>query len=122
MMKRYGVTITTDGSGDGTGYTPVCSGLIHAIRYVKTDYADGVDVTVTCEQSGQAVVTLTNQNASGTTYPRAATNDVAGAASLFAATGEPVECLIPVGEERIKLVVASGGASKTGTFHVYVEQ
>jgi hypothetical protein len=122
MIKRYGVSITSDASGDGIGYTPILSGLIHAIRYVKNDYTDGVDITITGETSTIAVVTLTNQNASATTYPRAATNDVIGAASLFAGAGEPVECLIPVAQERMKIVVAAGGDTKTGMFHVFVEE
>jgi hypothetical protein len=47
-------------------------------------------------------------------YPEAA------AASLYAVGGEPVETLIPVARERIKLAVANGGAGGVGTFHVYV--
>jgi len=120
FVERHQVSITTNSSGDGTGYTPNICGLIHAIRYVKTDYTDGVDVTVTTEGSGQAVLTWTNVNASDTSYPRAATHDVTDAASLYAAAGEPVETLIPVAGERIKIVVAAGGDTKTGVFHVYV--
>lgn len=119
-LERHAVSITTDSSGDGTGYTGIVTGLIHAVRYVKTDYTDGVDVTVTTDVSGQAVLTWTNVNASDSSYPRAATNDVADAASLYAAGGEPVETLIPVAAERVKIVVASGGSVKSGTFHVYV--
>lgn len=119
-LERHTVTITTASDGSGTGYTPIAIGQIHAIRYVKTDYANGVDVTITCEASGQAVLTWTDVNASDTSYPRGATNDIIDAASLYAAGGEPVETLIPVAGERIKIVVASGGDTKTGAFHVYV--
>lgn len=120
-LSRHEVTVTTNASGDGTGYTSgITEGLIRAIRYVKTDYANGVDVTITCEVSGQAILTWTDQNSSDTSYPRAATNDVIDAASLYASGGEPVETLIPVANERIKVVVAQGGDTKTGTFHIYV--
>ncbi len=47
--ERHVVIITTDGSGDGTGYTPVLTGKVSQIRYVKTDYATGVDIVVTAE-------------------------------------------------------------------------
>ena len=42
MNRRETVTVTVDGSGDGTGYTPVLSGKLSQIRYVKTDYDNGV--------------------------------------------------------------------------------
>lgn len=119
-IERHVVEITTDAAGAGTGYTAVANGCVHAIRYVKTDYANGVDVTITTEVSGQAVLTWTDINSSDSSYPRAATNDVADVASLYAAAGEPVETLIPVAGERIKIVVAQGGDTKTGTFHIYV--
>lgn len=119
-MKRHLVSITVDASGDGTGYTEITQGSLQAIRYVKTDYANGVDFTVTCGASGEAIWTGTNVNASTTVYPRAATHDTTGAASLYAAAGEPVEDRIPVADEAVKIVVAQGGNATSGTFHVYV--
>lgn len=122
MIQRHVVTVTTDGSGDGTGYTDVpVYGLVHAVRYVKTDYADGIDVTITGDLSGIAVLAVSNMNATATYLPRFATVDNAAAASLYAAGGEPVEDRIPVAMERIKVVVAAGGATRTGAFHLFVE-
>ncbi len=63
MIRRETVTITVDGSGDGSGYTPVMSGRINQIRYVKTDYANGVDFTITLEATGETVWTEENVNA-----------------------------------------------------------
>lgn len=119
-ITRHAVTIVTASDGTGTGYTDLCDGFVQAIRYVKTDYTDGVDVTVTCEQSAQAIVTLTDANASATVYPRGATATVANAAALYAAAGVAVLDKIPVANERVKIVIASGGDTKTGVFHVYV--
>jgi hypothetical protein len=120
---RHVVTITTIADGSGTGYTEYpLAGHISAIRYVKSDYADGVDFVITGENSGIAVLTGTDVNASATYAPRHATHDVTGAASLYAAAGEPVEDRIPVAGERLKIVVASGGATKTGAFHVYIAE
>lgn len=119
-LRRETVTITTDASGDGTGYTGTVTGTIRSIRYVKTDYATGVDMTITGETTGIAIVTLTNYDASGTVYPRAATHDTTGAASLYAAGGTAVNDHIPVVNERVKIVVAQGGNAKTGTFYVTV--
>ena len=116
--ERHVVTITTDAAGDGTGYTPVVTGRISTIRYAKTDYADGVDFTVTLEATGESVWAESNVNASATRAPRQATHDVTGTASLYAGSGEPVEAPIVAAQDRVKIVVASGGDTKTGTFHV----
>lgn len=123
-MPTYGerkvVTITTDSSGDAEFYTPVVTGLVKTIRYVKTDFADGVDFTITAEDTGETIWTDTNINASETVAPRQATHDTAGDASLYAAAGEPVEDHIHLVLDRVKIVVASGGDTKVGTFHVVI--
>jgi hypothetical protein len=51
-MKRYKVTVTTAADGTVTAYSPRLSGEIHQIEYVKTDYANGVDFTITGEATG----------------------------------------------------------------------
>lgn len=120
-LTRHVVTIVTASDGSATvGYTDIADGFVHAITYVKTDYADGVDVTITAEASGLPIVTLTDMNAATTVYPRAATVTAAGAAALYAAAGVAVLDRIPVAGERVKISVASGGNSHTGVFHVYV--
>lgn len=121
MAKRFVVAITTDGSGDGTGYTPVFSGKISTVRYAKTDYADGVDFTITLEATGETVWTDTNINASETVAPRQATHGTDGAAAVYAAGGSAVMDKIVAAKDRVKIVVASGGDTKSGTFHIVVE-
>lgn len=125
MIRGHSVTITTNASGAGTGHTPAVSGLLHLIRYVKPGsggYANGVDFDVTGEDTGIVLWDQDNVNASATVAPRTPTHDTAGAASLYAAGGEPVEDRIPVARERIKIVVANGGDTLVGTFYVYVEE
>jgi hypothetical protein len=121
MLQREAVTITTDADGNGTGYTPVMSGRINQIRYVKTDYADGVDFTVTLEATGETVWAEENVNASATRAPRQPTHSTAGAAALYAAGGSAVNDRIVAVKDRVKIVVAQGGATKVGTFHVVLE-
>lgn len=121
MMTREVVTVTTAADGSATAYTGYVSGLVRAVRYVKTDFDNGSTITITADASGQAILTWTSQNASDTSYPYAAQNSVADAAALYASGGTAVNVPIPVANERIKIVVASGGNAKTGTFHVYVE-
>lgn len=119
-IERQVVTATTDTNGDATVYTDAVNGFIQSIRYVKTDFTNGVDFTVTAEASGAAIWTGTDVNASTTVYPRGPTHDTAGAAALYAAGGSAVLTQIPVVRERVKIVVASGGSTHTGVFHVYV--
>lgn len=114
-VERHTVSVTTDSGGDATGYTPVVTGEIVAIKYNKTDFADGVDVAVTGEESGILIWTGTNVNASVEVAPVKAATLNTGAASTL--TERP----IAVATERIKIVVSSGGDTKTGSFQVWVK-
>jgi hypothetical protein len=120
-MKRFKVTVTTAADGSATAYTPRLSGKLHAIHYVKTDFADGVDFTITDEATGESLWTDTNINASEVVRPRAPVHDQAGAARLFAAGGTAVPDLIAMGNTRIKIVIAAGGNAKIGVFHFVVD-
>jgi len=121
MYLRKTVTVTTNADGDGTGYTPVVSGRISQIRYVKTDFANGVDFTITLEATGETVWAEENVNASATRAPRQPTHSTAGVAALYAAAGQAVNAPIVAVRDRVKIVVAAGGATTTGTFHVVLE-
>jgi len=114
------VTITTNTSGAATSYTGVVRGEVSTIKYVKDDYANGVDFTITTEDTEQNLWVDTNINASETVCPRQPTHDATGAASLYAAAGEPVEAPIYACGERIKIVIAQGGDTKAGTFKVVI--
>lgn len=123
-MRRYKVTVTTAADGTVTAYTPRISGRLHSVSYVKPgagSFTDGVDFTITRELTGESVWTEANVNASASRYPRVPTQDGVGAASLFAAGGEPVETFLGLGNERVKIVLASGGNAKTGDFHFLVD-
>lgn len=115
------VTIAVDASGDATAYTSkLYTGVVRAVIYTKTDYANGVDVAITGETTGQAILTGTDVNATATFCPKQAVHTTAGAAALYAAGGVAVLADIVLVNERIKFVVSSGGVSKTGAFRVVV--
>ncbi len=107
------VEITTAADGSSTDYTPVVSGKeIASIRYVKTDFADGVDFVITTEKDGREVLTDSNVNASETWYPTPVGNTPG--------TGAVLATLVPsvtVGHSRIKVVTAAGGDTKSGTIY-----
>jgi len=111
------VTVTTDAGGDATAYTDTpIFGAVWAITYVKTDYANGVDFTITGETTTQSLWTDTDINATETVYPRALENvNTSGAQTT---TYTP----IVLAGERIKIVVAQGGNAKAGTFRIVVKR
>jgi len=116
--QRLTVTVTTDADGVATAYTPVIAhGQISTVRYAKDDYANGVDFTITLEATGETVWTQADVNASATVAPRQATHSTAGVAALYAGSGTAVLAPITVANDRVKIVIAQGGATKTGTFH-----
>lgn len=119
--RRHIVTVTTASDGTATAYSPYVSGRLTAIHYVKTDYANGVDFTITSEAVGETLWGENDVNASATRRPRAATHTTAGAASLYASGGTAVNDLIRLSRDRVKIVIASGGDTKTGTFHIVME-
>jgi hypothetical protein len=119
-VRKITVPVAVDGSGDATVYSESFTGKVQTIRYVKTDYADGVDFVVTVEGTGEAVWAEENVNDSATRAPRQPMHDLVGAVIEYGGGGDDVSGFIAVAEDRLKFVVASGGVSKSGTFIVMV--
>lgn len=123
-MRKVKLSVTTDGSGAATAYSPRISGKIHSVQYIKdgvNGYTNGVDFTLTAEATGENIWTQSDVNASAVVYPRAPTHSQAGVASLYAAAGTAVQSPIGVANDRVKVVLAAGGASKVGVFYILVD-
>lgn len=120
-MRRHVVSVTTASDGSATAYSPYISGKIHAIHYVKNDFTDGVDFTITAEATAETIWTEANVNAAKACFPRGATHSNAGVAALYASGGVAVNDKIALGRDRVKIAIASGGNAKTGAFHILVE-
>lgn len=118
-IRKFTATVTTDGSGDGIGYTDeIDQGYVVRVQYVKhgsTPFSDGVNVTITGKDSGVGILTEANLNASGIRFPLGASHKAADGA----VTGNN-DMLLAIFGEKIKVVVASGGDTKTGQFIFYV--
>lgn len=121
-MRRYIIPVTTAADGSATVYSPGISGKIHSIHYLKTNFADGVGVTVTAEATGESIWAEAAVNAAAVRYPRAPVCSQAGVASLYAAGGTAVQDRIGLGADRVKIVIAAGGNATTGAFHVVVDR
>lgn len=125
FIERQVLTLTVDASGDATVYSdkPV-SGRVLQVRYVPgagaTALATGADLAVTGEDTGVEIATLSNIGTSAfTKVPRQPTHGLSGTALVYAGTDAVAEPPYVAGE-RIKVVVAQGGVSKTGTLHILV--
>lgn len=122
--QLHTLTLTVDASGDATVYsTAAVSGAVLQVRYVphaSTPLDTGADLTITGEDTGVAIATLSNIGTSAfTKVPRQATHGVTGTALVYAGTDAVAEPAYVSGE-RIKVVVAQGGVSKVGTLHILV--
>lgn len=120
-VRRFVVPVTTDGSGAAEVYSPKISGKVVSIRYLKTDFTDGVDFVITAETAARTLWAEDNVNASATRHPRIGTASTAGVASLYAGSGTAVNAQIPLADDRVKIVIANGGAAKLGDFHITVD-
>lgn len=115
-VQRHTVSVTTNASGAATAYSPNVTGRIHAVVYVKGNFDDGVDFTITLEATGESLWTDTNVNASETVYPVQPANlGASGAASTL------LEQPMVAANDRVKIIVAQGGNAKSGTFHVVTQ-
>lgn len=121
FAERHVVTVTTAADGSATAYSPVVTGKLSQIRYVKTDFAAGVDFTITAEATDEMLWTEANVDASTVRAPRQATHGTDGVASLYAAAGTAVQDKIALAKDRVKIVIANGGDTKTGVFHIVME-
>lgn len=106
------VLVLTDGSQAATEYIGPIYGKLDTPVYTKIDFTDGVYFTITNELTGETIWTDTNINASEAVRPRIITQHTDGAANTTLVIREPYL----FSGQRIKIVIAAGGAAKTGRF------
>lgn len=121
FIDRQILTLTVDASGAATVYSERVSGRVLQLRYVPhttTPLDTNADLTIMGEDTGVAIATLSNIGLSAfTKVPRQPTHGVTGTALVYAATDAVAEPVYLAGE-RIKVVVAQGGVSMSGTLHI----
>ncbi len=106
-VTGYDVGLDQDGrTREHVGYT----GELVSIRYVKDDYAGGVDFTITVNGTAESIWTEDPVNASKIVRPLVLSQDGLGADLVT--VYQPIVLV----EDRIKFVIAGGGDTKSGTF------
>jgi len=115
MLHTNSVAIVTDSGGDATVYLGSnVLGWIERIKYLPGTIATGGDLVITGETSGVPILTVTNAGTANIFwYPRVFPNSVADAAA-----GTVPAHRVPLTGERVKVVVAQGGATKTGSIEL----
>lgn len=119
------VAVTTNGSGAATEYTSVVTGCVAQVHYIPDGTAPldtGADLDITLETTG--VIVANHDNIGTSAFTRVylqATHAADGSASLYAGSGEPVEAPICVANDRLKVVIANGASTKSGTFYIWVK-
>jgi len=110
------VAIVTAADGSATVYSEAFRGTIRHLRYVPGTIETGAGLTITLDTSGIEVLIKANAGTSNVTYnPQLkVTQQEDGADALFS-TGNEVRTPISCANERVKIVVASGGNVKTGS-------
>ena len=113
FVHQESATLTTNSSGESTGFVGPLNGLVHAIEYHWTDFSTGGSVVVKGEESSRPILTV---NLTSTTqaiwFPRSVTHKIADGSTFG------TEAQVPISGERVKFVVSSGGNAKTGSFRV----
>ena len=123
QMVAHTVAVTTDGSGDATVYSEPTFGVVLAVRYVPHDSTPldaAADITITDNGTGQNVLTITNVGGGAREFlPRGVTVTTSGVEATYDGT-RIVLGSVPVAGA-IKVVVASGGATKSGTVYLFIQ-
>ena len=116
MIQKVTAAITTAADGSATVYLGSrLRGRVHAIKFTIGTLDNTVDLVITGEDTGVAILT-DSPAASEWFYPRAFPNAVTtGAAGAVAS--EDVHVL----NERIKVVVAQGGNVLAGSIDIFID-
>lgn len=123
-MKDITLSITTNGSGAATVSAPSgVFGELYAIAYLPGTIDTGATITVTCDGPNGSSKPLLTKASAGTSnswyYPRDLVHAVADGSALTGTSGGDRACPVLAGVP--KVVVASGGATKSGLVILYYE-
>lgn len=123
QVEKHAISVTTDAAGAATAYTSLAvTGRILAIHYVKPSsggFDNGSTITATLEATGEPIWAEANVNASAIRYPRVGVHDAVGVAATLDGTRLARDHVHAV-NDRVKIVVASGGNTKAATINIIV--
>ena len=115
----HAVAILTSASSAATVYTPMVNGRLISLRLRGGHtMSSTATVVITNEETGERLMTTTAGSTAGwTKYPRATVVNSTGGA-VKPSTGSAMPDYMVLANARIKTVIATAGAAKTGTLDV----
>lgn len=123
QMVSHAVAVTTNGSGDATVYSVPTFGTVVAVRYVpdgSTPLDSAASLTITDNGTGLQVLAVSTLGGGGRDFwPRAFTMTTTGTNATYDGTRNVLD-MVPVAGA-IKVVIAGGGATKSGTVYIFVQ-
>ena len=122
-FRAVAFKITTNASGAATVNSHAVLGKLYAIEYQPGTIATGATVTVTCTGPNGSSKPLLTKATAGTSdswyYPRDLVHAVADGAALTGSSGG--DRCGPILQGIPRVVIASGGDTKTGYLYIYYE-
>ena len=126
-LTRHRLNVTCTASGATYETEPFIGGLLYAVRFTKASasaIASGATCVISVVSIASApdiavshdVLTFVGTSASQIIYPRREMQTTAGASA-----GAMGGVMIPLVDDKIRVTVASGGASGKGTFDFLIE-
>lgn len=120
-IKLYGTTSNLGALTITAGVS--AEGLLVAVEWIDGSFADGVDAVLSVDRDDDAVdvtlLTLTDANDDAWYYPQTPAQDNVGTDVTYDGTNEIYTRQVING--KLKLVVSSGGDTKSGGCIVYYE-
>ena len=119
---KHTVEVTTAADGSAEVYSPPLTGRLVNVIYTKpaSDGLTTANFTITAEGSGIDIWAENGVDASKIVSPTQDLHDQSGDDRLYESAGEEVGGPIYLCQERVKIVIASGGDDKKGTFDIIV--
>lgn len=117
-MIKIRLDVTTDTGGSGTAFATLSGfGSLYAVQMVDGNFDDGVDITLTSEQGDLSIPLFVKAdfNSDSIAYPRVL-QQLATDGTNLSTHCEPL-CM-----GRLKAAVAQGGATKSGSFILYIRE
>lgn len=120
------ISPVTSSTGGSTAYsTGAITGEIISVGYepdATSPFATTSDFTITLEKTGQQILSATDVDAAFIKAPVQPAVDQSGDPLTFSSGAPLSELVRPIHavNDRVKVVVAAGGAGKTGAFRVTV--
>ena len=119
-IRRERVTLVTDSSSGSTGYTTHLDsgGYLSAVYYTFTaSFSTAASVAIVGDVTGIPYLTAVLTSTTNKLWqPRFDTHASTAGGSTIAGFA-----MLPIGNERLKVTVSSGGAAQTATFDVLIQ-